>query len=225
MSHVEKWYVNYWARFQARKALLETVRPACFYWYWSDSMNEVERIYFERARESSRILDFGAGEGRLKAQFLSSGFKGRYETLDISRESRHDYSDLSEVRGTYDAIFCLEVIEHMTLNNYVELMDSFGKLLDPGGILIVSTPNPSCIYPMWAFDAGHIQQYPLSDLAADFVIRGYDIETFRVCLGPRPRGIRPRVRFFLQRALCYLLGVDYAHAIIVVGRKKALADA
>jgi len=224
-SQVDRWYVNYWERLQAREKLFQTLRPPCLYWYWSDRLNEVERLYFKWAGEASRILDFGAGEGRLKRKFLSEGFKGSYETLDISSESRHDYAALSEIRGTYDAIFCLEVIEHMTLNEYVELMDAFSHLLKPEGILIVSTPNPSCVFPMWALDAGHIQQFPLPDLAADFVIRGYEIDTFRVRLGSPPKGIRPRVRFFLQKVLCYLLGVDYAHGIIVVGRKKSLPGA
>ena len=220
VSQVDKWYRNYWERLQAREKLLKTLRPPCLYWYWSDTLNEVELLYYERARGASRILDFGAGEGRLKGKFISSGFKGRYETLDISSESRHDYSTLSEVQGTYDAIFCLEVIEHMTLNDYVDLMDEFDRLLRLGGILVISTPNPSCVISMWSQDAGHVQQFPLPDLASDFVIRGYDIETFRIRLGERPKGICLRIRFFLQRILCYLLGADYANGLVVIGNKK-----
>ena len=110
-------------------------------------------------------------------------------------------------------------IEHISLNDYVDLMDAFGKLLRPGGVLAVSTPNPLCVVPMWAGDPGHVQQYPIADLAADFVIRGYEVEAFRVRYGAWPGGVRPRLRFFAVRALCYLLSVDYAQGIVVVGTK------
>lgn len=40
---------------------------------------------------------------------------------------------------TFDLILCLEVIEH--LNGYEKLMADIVRLLAPGGILIVSTPN------------------------------------------------------------------------------------
>jgi 2-polyprenyl-3-methyl-5-hydroxy-6-metoxy-1,4-benzoquinol methylase len=220
-SQVDRWYINYWERLQAREKLLKTLRPPCLFWCWSDELNEIERLYYHRTKTASRILDFGAGDGRLKRKFLAAGYKGSYDTLDISSEGSPTYSSLADVTGQYDAIFCLEVIEHMTLNEYVDLMEKFDRLLGPGGILAIGTPNPSCVIPMWSQDAGHIQQFPLPDLAADFIIRGYSIETFRVRLGERPKGIRPRIRFFLQRVLCYLLGADYANGLVVIGNKKA----
>ena len=141
----------------------------------------------------------------------------------MSPEDEHEYSSISQIVGQFDAILCLEVIEHMSLNDYVDLMDEFDKLLNPGGILIVGTPNPLCVVPMWAGDPGHVQQYPLADLAADFVVRGYDVEAFRVRYGAWPKGI-PRLRFLAMRVLCYLLSVDYAHGIVVIGKKKAPVD-
>ena len=33
-----------------------------------------------------------------------------------------------------------------------------------------------------------------------------------------------RLRFFAMRVLCYLLSVDYAQDIVVIGRKKAPAE-
>jgi hypothetical protein len=110
----------------------------------------------------------------------------------------------------------------MCLNDYVDLMDEFGNLLSPGGTLIIGTPNPLCVVPMWAGDPGHVQQYPLADLAADFVVRGYEVEAFRVRYGAWPAGL-PRLRFLAMRILCYLLSVDYAHGIVVIGKRKAPA--
>lgn len=218
MSEVDKWYRDYWKRLRMREQLQATLRAPCIHWYWSAAMNEVEELLYRRTVGASRILDYGAGDGRLKGKFLMRGFKGQYETLDLSPENPHTYASLAEVVGRYDAIFCLEVIEHMSLNEYVELMDEFRRRLKIGGLLAVSTPNPLCVVPMWSLDAGHIQQFPLADLAADFVIRGYDIEAFRVRLGEAPTGWSRRARFFAQRALCYLLSVDYAHGLLVIGK-------
>jgi|SRR5208282_447318 len=219
MSDVDKWYRDYWKRLQAREKLNATLRAPCVNWYWSEDFNPVERLIYGRAKDAHRILDYGAGEERLKRKFITAGFTGQYDTFDLSSEHEHTYGSRELLQAGYDAIFCLEVVEHMTLNDYVNLMDEFDRLLAPGGLLVVSTPNPLCIVPMWSLDAGHIQQFPLADLAADFVVRGYEIEAFRMRLGS-PDGVRRRVRLLLQRALCYLLSTDYAHGQVIMGRKR-----
>jgi predicted SAM-dependent methyltransferase len=224
MSDVDKWYRDYWARLNIRDSLYQTLRARCLSWEDTPELNECQRMVFERTRHATRLLDFGAGNNRLKRKFLAAGFRGKYETLDISTEEQHEYRSLGEVGGQFDAILCLEVIEHMTLNDYVDLMDAFGTFLAPGGLLVISTPNPLCVVPMWVNDAGHLQQYPLADLAADLVLRGHDVEAFRVRHGAWPRGLRPRLRFFATRVLCYLLNVDYAHGIVVIGKKKHQAQ-
>jgi SAM-dependent methyltransferase len=178
----------------------------------------MEQAIYGQTKQANRLLDYGAGDKRLKGKFLAAGFKGRYETLDLSAEDKHEYSSISEIKGKFDAILCLEVIEHMSLNDYVDLMDEFGKLLEPGGSLVIGTPNPLCVVPMWAGDPGHVQQYPIADLAADFVVRGYEVKAFRVRYGAWPKGL-PALRFFVMRVLCYFLSVDYAHGIVVIGKK------
>jgi SAM-dependent methyltransferase len=141
----------------------------------------------------------------------------------MSLEDAHEYSSISQIIGRFDAILCLEVIEHMSLNDYVDLMDEFDKVLKPGGTLVIGTPNPLCVVPMWAGDPGHVQQFPLADLAADFVVRGYSVEAFRVRYGAWPKGI-PKLRFLAMRVLCYLLSVDYAHGLVVIGTKKSVPE-
>src|SRR5664280_1871098 len=82
-------------------------------------LRRVEQAIFNHTKEANRLLDFGAGDNRVKRKFLAASFKGSYETLDVSDTEKHTYSSLSEVTGKFDAIFCLEVIEHMSLNDYV----------------------------------------------------------------------------------------------------------
>jgi len=224
VSDVDKWYRDYWARYQERNKLNVSLRAPCVSSSQDDELNEIQKIIFDRTKNSSRILDFGAGDNRVKRKFLAAGFKGDFETLDFADSADHTYSSLSQVTGKFDAIFCLEVIEHISLNDYVDLMDEFGKLLNPGGFVVIGTPNALCVVPMWSLDTGHIQQYPLADLAADFVIRGFGVEAFRVWHGAWPKGIRKRLRLLAMRGLCYLLSVDYAAGIVIIGKKKARGD-
>jgi len=200
--------------------MYRTLKARCLSCEDCERLNEMEQAIFNHTQHASRLLDYGAGDKRLKGKFVSAGFKGRYETLDMSAEDEHEYSSISQVTGKFDAILCLEVIEHMSLNDYVDLMDEFGRLLGPDGTLVIGTPNPLCVVPMWAGDPGHVQQFPLADLAADFVVRGYEVEAFRVRYGAWPKGL-PRLRFLAMRILCYLLSVDYAHGIVVIGKRKA----
>ena len=219
MSDVDKWYRDYWARHQARDVMYQTLRAPCLSCENCAELNEMERAIFDHTKNATRLLDYGAGDKRLKDKFLSAGFKGRYETLDISTEDKHEYSSIADVPGKFDAVLCLEVIEHMSLNDYVDLMDEFDKRIEPGGTLIIGTPNPLCVVPMWAGDPGHVQQYPIADLAADFVVRGYSVQAFRVRYGAWPKGLS-WLRFLVMRILCYFLSVDYAHGIVVIGKKK-----
>ena len=106
---------------------------------------------------------------------MSASFKGRYETLDMSAEDEHEYSSISQVTGHFDAILCLEVIEHMSLNDYVDLMDEFGKLLRPGRHVDSRHAEPSCASSL----CGPATPDTCSNihwqiLAADFVVRGYE---------------------------------------------------
>jgi len=219
MSDVDKWYRNYWARHQEREVMYRTLQAPCVSLEDCVQLNEMEQAIFDHTKHAGRLLDFGAGDKRLQGKFRAAGFRGKYETCDISAEHEHEYTSISQIAERFDAILCLEVIEHMSLNDYVDLMDGFEKLLNPGGILVIGTPNPLCVIPMWAGDPGHVQQYPLADLAADFVIRGFSVEALRVRYGAWPTGIS-RLRFLAMRVLCYLLSVDYAQGIVVIGTKK-----
>jgi hypothetical protein len=41
--------------------------------------------------------------------------------------------------------------------------------------------------------------------------------------GAWPKGI-PKLRFLAMRVLCYLLSVDYAHGLVVIGTKKSVPE-
>lgn len=214
-------FEGYWRHKEFKERAARLPRPvlACFQ---TEGLDEIERLYWSKCQLCPRILDIGAGDNRLKRKFPAQGYQGCYDTFDISNEFEHDYYSLDGVRGPYDAILLLEVIEHMNLSDFYALMERVEGLLTPEGLLIISTPNPACIYPMWAGDMTHVQQYPLNDLLAFFLMRGYECEAYRVVYQGKERlSLVERFRGFLKKAITtQVLGVDYADGLIVVARRQ-----
>jgi hypothetical protein len=215
---LERHYRQYWRRMELRQQA-EGYRAPCLRWHHGEALNPAERVVFERVRGAARLLDVGAGDLRLKRKFTAAGFAGRYESLDVSEEFPHDYTDLEQVQGLFGAVLCLEVIEHLPLAAFEGLVGRLTALLEPGGVLVISTPNPLCVVPMWARDSGHIQQYPLHDLIAALLARGLAVDPFLVRFVPARPSAGQRLRLLSQRVLCYLLAVDYADGLLVIGTR------
>jgi SAM-dependent methyltransferase len=93
-----------------------------------------------------RILDFGAGKGALLDALIDSGAiaygvepYGCTELATTGRLVFHDLAD-SPPELRFDGIVCMDVVEHL-----LAPWETFRHLLDrlnPGGWLLVSTPNP-----------------------------------------------------------------------------------
>lgn len=101
-------------------------------------------------RAQGRILDYGAGVGHFTA-LLSKVFpEARVMGADIMERpagapAAVDWvqgdlnADLPLEPGLFDAIFSLEVIEH--LENPRHMFREIHRLLRPGGVAVVTTPN------------------------------------------------------------------------------------
>jgi 2-polyprenyl-3-methyl-5-hydroxy-6-metoxy-1,4-benzoquinol methylase len=99
-------------------------------------------------RASGELLDFGAGVGTLTRQLLKSGRFTKVVSADLMKspaELRENWieADLNEplpISGsTFDTVIAAEVIEH--LENPRSTAREMFRLLKPGGIAILTTPN------------------------------------------------------------------------------------
>lgn len=129
----------------------EQSRPENFF------SHQVGRVLVRRFRKrlTGRVLDYGCGLGFLVDDMLSEGIScgGVEFTLDFAAGLNASFNgrqgflgvrvpdDFSDWRGTFDAIFLVEVAEHLYDDDLQKTLAGIHDLLQPGGILILTTPN------------------------------------------------------------------------------------
>jgi len=189
-------------------------------WWDTDGLSEIEQIYFDAVRTASSLLDVGAGDLRMMRKFQSAGFTGEYHTQDIGEAGKYTYRDLQEVKRRYGAILCLDVIEHLPLTEGLTLLDQMVALLEPGGALILQTPNAAYIPDGRSWDMTHVHLYSLPDLYAYLTCERLAVAGYRVALGARNpglfRGLKLAVVAYVKHRI---LGCDFANDIALVARR------
>lgn len=136
----------------ARKQIL------CKDWLISWSHRSRFELGLQLAREFSgkRILDYGCGDGTFLAMLMAQDAPpARAVGCEINASlvencSRRlgdrpsmsfvlaDHLDAPEHVGVYDAVICMEVVEHVV--DVIPILERFKRLLKMGGTLIVSVP-------------------------------------------------------------------------------------
>jgi 2-polyprenyl-3-methyl-5-hydroxy-6-metoxy-1,4-benzoquinol methylase len=139
-----------------------------------------------------------------------------YKSMDVDRSNPHDYYDVESITEQFDAIIMFEVIEHLSLQEGIELMNKLYNRLNNGGIIIVSTPN--IFNPArYMRDATHQTFYAYDELCGLFSIAGFDVkEVYRSYNDAFHRYL---LKVYILGWLFRVLGIDYAYSIFVVGEK------
>lgn len=140
---------------------------------------------FVKKKKPKNILDIGCGAGTLCLYYANKGFKvtgidisekaikackesagqlglekkATFKVLDFQKES---------LKERFDLIFFTEVIEHLE-NDDLALKQIY-KLLNPGGVVILSTPSKNApLYKLGLLkkfdrEVGHVRRYTLEEL-------------------------------------------------------------
>lgn len=124
--------------------------------------------------KESMILDFGCGEGAFSQRLKDNGFHvhssdidkeqfkatvDKFIHLDLNKEQIADNFDIK-----YDVIIAMEIIEH--LENPWKFIRDIKSILNPGGLLVLSTPNISNFSSRIRFlQKGTFQGFEANDLS------------------------------------------------------------
>lgn len=165
-----------------------------------------------------QILDVGCGQEQPLAHVLSyklNTLPQRYVGVDLNKIQRKfgagwakvldefDFTARHQELGKFDVAACLEVIEHMGVDDGARLLDGIRECLLEGGILYLSTP---------VFDgraaANHVHEYTIPELSTLVAACGFEILERRGTFASVPD---------IERAMKQ---ADDVHALDVWGRLK-----
>lgn len=116
---------------------------------------------FSPPMRGERVLDVGCGSG-VVADLLASmgaevtGIDANPKAIEFARATFHrpnlefrcaNVEDVSGASASIARVYCLEVIEHLYEEQVRALLATFARLLRPGGVLTLTTPNYRGLWP------------------------------------------------------------------------------
>lgn len=171
------------------------------------------------ARGKSRLLDFGAGNGRFAISLHDSGFELHAIESDpqlrekISAAGVTAHSALSRLSEPgFDGIYTLNVLEHIEDDEAV--LKEFNRLMHPGGGLLIYVPAFHVLFSANDVRVGHVRRYRRGPLVAKIERAGFIVDEARYvdcigfvaalvyrAVGDRDGGLEPSVIQFYDRML------------------------
>ena len=137
-------------------------------------------------------------------------------SCDIDQSQPHDFYNIDDVTGRYDLVGGLEVIEHRLLDAAKHLVARAWDLLEPAGQLALTAPN-TFYPPAFLRDATQVTAFCFDELGGLLRAAGFEVTgLFRLDHDALVKNLLKRV---LLHPLYISVGVDFAHQIMVVGRK------
>ena len=101
-----------------------------------------------------RVLDIPCGEGAFLARLIAVGYaphgadiQSILKISDVPFTSADMNRPLPFPDGAFDAVVCIEGIEH--IERPFDFVRECHRILRPGGVLLVSTPNISALRSRW----------------------------------------------------------------------------
>ena len=169
-------------------------------------------------QDGEKVLDVGASNRNLQERLIRHLPKLIYKSMDVDREQPHDFYSLEEIQESFDVVFLFEVIEHLSLEEGVQLLGKTYDLLNEGGRLILTTPNVFNPSRFWR-DATHKVAYCYDELGGLLLAQGFQIRAiYRTYNDAFHRYL---FRLYVMAPLHRYLCIDFAKSILVIAEKKS----
>ncbi len=192
---------------------------------YAAEIDQFDHTLFSHLQGCGKILDVGAGNKVTERKLRQLGFAGQIDTLDRVGGD-HRYSDLNQVEEQYDAILLLEVIEHLPIEIRTSYLDQMiGRILKPGGVILISTPNADHINAFNRECWTHCQAVPMRDLFCFFDAVRFKTDLYLVKILPHTRGLlrglKEKIRRSVYKVICYFLYANPEERILVAATRAA----
>jgi len=131
-------------------------------------------------KDSSRILEFGAGIGTL-ARIWNEKTHVKPECLEIDVNLKKVvlergficYGDLNDAAGVFDGIYTSNVLEHIEHDEVI--LRQLHDRLKVGGIIAVYVPAFMCLYSGMDLAVGHYRRYGARELCQKLESAGFTV--------------------------------------------------
>lgn len=162
-----------------------------------------------------KILDAGCGNGGFVYWLTQIGYKNSIG-IDISKElieigislnikniEQNDlFEHLKKNQGTYDIIFCRDVLEHFTKNEIIEIFSLFNSALKSTGKVIIQVPNGYSPSFGRIFYGDFTHETLFSETLLNQIIKATGYKLIKIKeVNPVPHGFVSSIRFVLWKLL------------------------
>lgn len=160
------------------------------------TVSEIKRrqsIYVELFLGKENVIDLGCGRGEF-VELLSgngvnvTGIDNNQDMVEFCRDRgvRVVLSDIFDYLGslpnaTLDGIAALQVVEHLSFEQILKLINLCGEKLKSGGVIVVETVNTNCSAALANFylDPSHIRPVPAEMLRFVFEQAPFEVRSLR----------------------------------------------
>lgn len=113
-----------------------------FYPVYVEKMKMVKKLLAKEGK-GKKILDLGCGEGVLVEEMAKEGYDiigldANYESAKVLKRNVI-HTGLGE--NSFDVALCLDVLEHLSIDEQERAIDEIKRILKPEGTLVLTIPN------------------------------------------------------------------------------------
>jgi glycosyltransferase involved in cell wall biosynthesis/SAM-dependent methyltransferase len=128
-----------------------------------EGVTDIQRFYVDLLRGRGPVLDVGSGRGEMLDLLAAVGETARGVDSDegmvaLSRKKGHDVTLDDAVthlrslaQASLGAVFCAQLVEHLSYPDLRAFLVEAARVLGPGGILVAETVNPEPVQSFKAF--------------------------------------------------------------------------
>jgi len=179
-------------------------------------IKKINQILIKEIKEGYKILDVGSCNRNLKQKLEERYSNITYKSMDVDTKNNHDYNNMHDIQEQFDVITMFECIEHLTLEEGADTLKEIERVLKPGGILLISTPNT--YHPNRYWECTHKVPFRYDELGGFLEMAG--LKTEKIYRIYNDVFFARMFRIYITSFIHKYLNVDFVRSILIIARKK-----